>query len=50
MLERIIGVFKLDKSVFADVEHDQSATGQAAILQGAFPKRGRDSSGCLAVP
>ena len=32
MFERIIGVFKLDKTVFADVEHDESATSQAAIV------------------
>ena len=32
MLQRIIGVFKLDRTVFADVEHDESATMQAAII------------------
>lgn len=32
MLERIIGVFKLDKKVFAEIEHDESATTQAAII------------------
>jgi hypothetical protein len=32
MFERIIGVFKLDRKVFADVEHDESATMQAAIV------------------
>ncbi len=32
MFERIIGVFKLDRQVFADVEHDESATTQAAIV------------------
>ncbi|MGC9349879.1 MAG: YIP1 family protein [Anaerolineae bacterium] len=32
MLERIIGVFKLDRQVFAEVEHDESATSQAAII------------------
>lgn len=32
MLERIIGVFKLDRNVFADIEHDQSALSQAAIV------------------
>ena len=32
MIERIIGVFKLDKVVFQDIEHDQSATSQAAIV------------------
>ncbi len=32
MLERIIGVFKLDQAVFAEIEHDQTATSQAAIV------------------
>ncbi len=32
MLERILRVFKLDRSVFAEVEHDESATTQAAIV------------------
>jgi len=32
MLERILRVFKLDRTVFADVEHDESATTQAAIV------------------
>jgi len=32
MLDRILGVFKLDKKVFAEVEHDESATSQAAIV------------------
>ncbi len=32
MLERIIGVFKLDRKVFAEVEQDESATTQAAIV------------------
>ncbi len=32
MLERIIGVFKLDRKVFAEVERDESATTQAAIV------------------
>ncbi|MGC9520988.1 MAG: YIP1 family protein [Anaerolineae bacterium] len=32
MFERIIGVFKLDRQVFADIEHDSSATTQAAIV------------------
>jgi hypothetical protein len=31
-LDRIIGVFKLDSSVFAEIEHDQTATNQAAII------------------
>lgn len=30
MFERIIGVFKLDRQTFADIEHDSSATAQAA--------------------
>ncbi|MBN1246764.1 MAG: YIP1 family protein [Anaerolineae bacterium] len=32
MIERILGVFKLDRAVFAEVEHDESATTQAAIV------------------
>jgi hypothetical protein len=32
MFERIIGVFKLDRQVFAEIEHDESATMQAAIV------------------
>ncbi len=32
MLERILRVFKLDRTVFAEVEHDESATSQAAIV------------------
>jgi hypothetical protein len=32
MLQRIIGVFKLNAATFADVEQDQSATTQAALL------------------
>ena len=32
MLERVIGVFKLDANVFEEIEHDQGATGQAAII------------------
>jgi hypothetical protein len=32
MLERIIGVFKLDSGTFEEIEHDQGATGQAAIV------------------
>jgi hypothetical protein len=32
MLDRIIRVFKLDRDVFAEVEHDESATSQAAII------------------
>ncbi len=32
MLERILRVFKLDRTVFAEVEHDESATTQAAIV------------------
>ncbi len=32
MMERIIGVFKLDVATFESVEHDESATGQAALI------------------
>jgi hypothetical protein len=33
-MNRIIGVFRLDAATFEDVEHDQNATGQAAIVVG----------------
>jgi hypothetical protein len=32
MLERIIGVFKLNPNTFEEIEHDPSATSQAAII------------------
>jgi len=32
MFDRIIGVFKLDREVFAEIEHDTTATSQAAIV------------------
>jgi hypothetical protein len=32
MFERVIRVFKLDRTVFAEVEHDETATTQAAIV------------------
>jgi len=32
MFERIIGIFKLDVNTFEEIEHDPSATGQAAII------------------
>ena len=32
MLQRILGVFKLNKATFAEIEADQSATTQAAIV------------------
>lgn len=32
MVNRILGVFKLDVNTFEDIEHDQSATSQAAIV------------------
>lgn len=32
MLNRIIGVLKLDVNTFEEIEHDESATGQAAII------------------
>lgn len=34
MLERILGVFKLDVATFELIEHDESATTQAAIVVG----------------
>ncbi|MCA9868675.1 MAG: YIP1 family protein [Anaerolineae bacterium] len=32
MLQRILGVFKLDKATFAEIEADQTATTQAALV------------------
>ncbi|MBN1486906.1 MAG: YIP1 family protein [Anaerolineae bacterium] len=32
LLDRIMGVFKLDANVFTEIEHDQDATSQAAII------------------
>ncbi len=32
MLQRILGVFKLDKATFAEIENDRTATTQAAIV------------------
>jgi hypothetical protein len=32
MLQRIIGVLKLDVNTFEEIEHDSNATGQAAIV------------------
>ena len=32
MLDRLIGVFKLDSNTFEEIEHDQNATGEAAIV------------------
>jgi hypothetical protein len=33
-MNRIMGVFRLDAATFEDIEHDQNATGQAAIVVG----------------
>ena len=32
MIDRILGVFKLDADTFEQIEHDQSATTQAALV------------------
>ncbi len=32
MLERVIGVFKLESATFEEIEHDEGATGQAALI------------------
>jgi hypothetical protein len=32
MFQRILGVFKLDVNTFEEIEHDQSATSQAALV------------------
>ena len=34
LTDRVIGVFKLDKDVFEEIEHDQNATVQAAMIVG----------------
>lgn len=35
MIDRILGVFKLDAQTFEKIEHDTSATGQAALVVAA---------------
>jgi hypothetical protein len=32
LMQRIMGVFRLDRQVFAEIEHDESATSQAVIV------------------
>ena len=32
MLSRVLGVFRLDANTFEEIEHDQGATGQAALV------------------
>jgi hypothetical protein len=32
LLQRIMGVFRLDRTVFAEIERDESATSQAATV------------------
>lgn len=32
MIERVVGVFRLDVNTFEEIEHDQTATSQAAIV------------------
>jgi hypothetical protein len=35
MLERLMGVFMLNANTFEEIEHDQTATSQAAIIVAA---------------
>lgn len=32
MLDRVVGVFKLESATFEEIEHDEGATGQAALV------------------
>ena len=45
LLERVIGVFKLDVQTFEEIEHDQNATVQAAIVVGIVALLGAIGSG-----
>lgn len=45
LLERVIGVFKLDVQTFEEIEHDQDATVQAAIVVGIVALLGAIGSG-----
>jgi hypothetical protein len=49
MFARVIGVFKLDVDTFEEIEHDQSATGQAAIVVAIVALLGAIGSGLAAV-
>lgn len=49
MLDRIIGVFKLDANTFEAIEADQGATGQAAMVVGIVALVGALGSGILAA-
>jgi hypothetical protein len=48
MLQRIIGVFKLDVNTFEEIEHDPAATGQAATVVGIVALLGALGSGLAA--
>ncbi len=41
MINRIIGVLKLDSATFEEIEHDQTATTQAAMVVLAVAIMGR---------
>jgi hypothetical protein len=45
LLERVIGVFKLDVQTFEEIEHDQDATVQAVIVVGIVALLGAIGSG-----
>lgn len=48
-LDRVIGVFRLNAATFEDIEHDQNATGQAAIVVGIAALLGAFGSGFSAA-
>lgn len=49
MIERVVGVFKLDSNTFEEIEADQGATGQAAMVVLIVALVGALGSGILAV-
>lgn len=49
MLERIIGVFKLDAATFEEIEADQSAITEAALIVGLVALLSASGSGLLAL-
>lgn len=49
MLQRVIGVFKLDVDTFEEIEHDPNATSQAAIVVAVVALLGAIGSGVAAT-
>lgn len=49
MLQRIVGVFKLDAATFEDIEADQNATSQAAVIVLAVAILGAIANSILAA-